>query len=651
MLADLIRDAPVGQLLRYVTGNRVFLYPEEKADFDMPGCYASPDVGAQNKALTPIPSSNSGRESLDARDGEKKGVEPSETPPNGVADLEKRALEAAESRTPSDYDREALERMETSRSAFNKDLEKGISLTETQLSRIGTRTALAQSHTRADLEAAFSASVAAQLSKEPSRAIVPQRTADGNILVDWYTTTDVESKSHPQNWSTGKKALVSSQICIYTLAVYMGSSIYAPSAAGVMEEFHVSAEMASFGLSLYVLAYGIGPLLWSPLSEIPSIGRNPPYMITMGVFVILLVPSALVQNFAGLLVLRFLQGFFGSPCLATGGASLQDMYSLIKLPYVLCIWALAATGGPAMGPVISGFSVAAENWRWSMWELLWLAGPVFLSMLLLLPETSPSNILLRRAKRLRKITGDQRLKSQSEIDQANTSPREVAFEALVRPLQLIFMDPAIGFTAGYVALCYAIFYSFFEVFPLVYIAKYGWNVGEMGLAFLTILVGVVISMAVYYWYLYYIMEPDIIKNGLGEPERRLVPALVASFLLPTGLFIFAWTGDEEIHAHWMGSIIGALIFICGVFVIMQCIFVYLPLVYPQYAASLFAGNDFARSALAFAAVMFSGPMFKGMGVGPGTSLLAAVTAACIGGIFTLYFYGARLRARSRFSAK
>lgn len=48
-------------------------------------------------------------------------------------------------------------------------------------------------------------------------------------------------------------------------------------------------------------------------------------MITFGIFVILCVPTALVNNFAGLLVLRFLQGFFGSPCLATGGASLQDL--------------------------------------------------------------------------------------------------------------------------------------------------------------------------------------------------------------------------------------------------------------------------------------------------------------------------------------
>lgn len=129
----------------------------------------------------------------------------------------------------------------------------------------------------------------------------------------------------------------------------MGSSIYTPSIPGVMERFGVGPQLASMGLSMYVLAYGLGPMLFSPLSELPLIGRNPPYMITFAIYVILLVPTALVDNFPGLIVLRFLAGFFGSPCLATGGASLQDMFSLIKLPYVLSLWALAATCGPALG--------------------------------------------------------------------------------------------------------------------------------------------------------------------------------------------------------------------------------------------------------------------------------------------------------------
>lgn len=74
-------------------------------------------------------------------------------------------------------------------------------------------------------------------------------------------------------------------------------------------------------------------------------------------------------------------------------------------------------------------------------------------------------------------------------------------------------------------------------------------------------------------------------------------------------------------------------------------------VYPRYAASLFAGNDFARSSLAFAAVLFSRPMYIGLNIGPGTSLLGGLTAGCIVGVFVLYIYGDRLRARSKFSAK
>lgn len=74
-----------------------------------------------------------------------------------------------------------------------------------------------------------------------------------------------------------------------------------------------------------IIADGIGPLLFSPLSEIPLFGRNVPYMISFGLFVILALPTALVENYAGLLVLRFLTGFMGSPCLATGGATMQDL--------------------------------------------------------------------------------------------------------------------------------------------------------------------------------------------------------------------------------------------------------------------------------------------------------------------------------------
>ncbi|KAI6781418.1 Caffeine resistance protein 5 [Emericellopsis cladophorae] len=74
--------------------------------------------------------------------------------------------------------------------------------------------------------------------------------------------------------------------------------------------------------------------------------------------------------------------------------------------------------------------------------------------LFFLPEMSTHNPLLCRAERLRKLTGNQRFMSQSEIDQRTMRFRH---------------DPAMLFVQIYVAIIYGIYYSFFEVFPLVYI--------------------------------------------------------------------------------------------------------------------------------------------------------------------------------------
>lgn len=151
---------------------------------------------------------------------------------------------------------------------------------------------------------------------------MPRRTRDGAILVDWYYSDDPEK---PQNWSNARRALVTAALCVYTWVVYMSSAIYISSEEGVMREFGVDKTQAALGLSLFVLGYGTGPLLFSPLSELPAVGRNPVYIVTMFLYTIISIPTALVDNYPGLMVIRFLQGFFGSPCLASGGASVGDM--------------------------------------------------------------------------------------------------------------------------------------------------------------------------------------------------------------------------------------------------------------------------------------------------------------------------------------
>lgn len=161
-------------------------------------------------------------------------------------------------------------------------------------------------------------------------------------------------------------------------------------------------------------------------------------------------------------------------------------------------------------------------------------------MFFTLPETSASNILLRRAKRLRKLTGNHNYRSQSEIDQGNMAFSKIAVDAIWKPIEISIKDPAVMFTNIYTSFIYSIYYSFFEVFPLAYIGIYHFNLGELGLVFICIIVGCVIGMSIYCSYVYWYLEPDIKKNGLRAQEHRLVPALFSSMLLPAAMFWFGW---------------------------------------------------------------------------------------------------------------
>jgi DHA1 family multidrug resistance protein-like MFS transporter len=434
---------------------------------------------------------------------------------------------------------------------------------------------------------------------------------------------------------------------MYTFSVYLSSAIYVSSEVAIMDHFGVGAFKASLGLALFVLGYSTGPLLFSPISEIPSVGRNAPYNVTFALFVILSVPTALVKNLGGLLVLRFLQGFFGSPCLATGGGTMQDMYSMLYLPIAIACWVSAAFCAPALGPFLSGFAVPAESWRWSLWEILWLAGPVFILVFISLPETLEGNILLRRAKRLRKLTGDDKYVSQSELNQKDMTAGSIARFALIKPFEINIKDPAILFTSIYSGIIYGTYYSFFEVFPLVYGGVHGFNLGETGLVFICIVVGSILSMACYSMLILKVVIPDILKNGMGPQENVLKPALIAVFLPTISLFVFGWTSRSDIP--WIVPTIFLAIYPFSVFIIFQTLFLYIPISYPQYAASLFAGNDFFRGLFAFGAILFSRSMFINEGIGKGVSILGGISILGWIGMYYLYFRGAKLRAKSKFA--
>jgi DHA1 family multidrug resistance protein-like MFS transporter len=430
-----------------------------------------------------------------------------------------------------------------------------------------------------------------------------------------------------------------------TFSVYIGSAIYSAGITGVMERFSVSQVAATLGLTLFVAGYGLGPMIWSPLSEIPQIGRNPIYISTLVVFVFLQFAVIYAKNFGMLLAFRFLTGFFGSPVLATGGASLSDMYRPAKRAYAIAIWGAAAICGPVLGPLVGGFAAQHKNWQWPIWELMWLSGFCLVFLIFFLPETSAANILYRRSRRLRKLTNNDNLKCEPELAGEQMSVKDIAMMTLVRPFELSFLEPICLCLNLYIALIYGLLYVWFESFAIVFEGIYGFNLGEEGLSFVGILVGAFVVIPPFFLYLWKVQEPQFNENGEIKPEKRLPPAMVGAFCIPICLFWFGWTSRPSVH--WIVPIIGSGFFTIGAFLLFNSVLNYLGDAYPEYAASVLAGNDFMRSSFGAGFPLFASAMYNNLGVGWASSTLGFLSIAFIPIPFALYFYGEKIRHASK----
>ncbi|KAF8259744.1 MFS transporter [Lactarius quietus] len=469
----------------------------------------------------------------------------------------------------------------------------------------------------------------------------PEKGEDA-LLVDWYGPTDPDN---PQNWSNGRKAWVMFQTCLLTFAVYLGSAIYTAGITGVSSEFHVSNVAALVGLTTFVAGYGLGPMVWAPLSEVPQIGRMPVYIFTLAMFVVLQVPTALATNYGMLMAFRFLTGFFGSPILATGGATIADIYPPKKRAYGMTLWGVFATCAPSLGPLVGGFAAHAEGWRWTIWEIMWLSGATLVLLFFFFPETSASAILYRRAKRLRKATGNPSIKSASEIAAAAMRPRDIAVEVLVRPFALNFQEPIVLVLNIYIGLIYALLYIWFESFPIVFIGIYHWREQMLGLSFLGIFVGTIVLIPPFFAYLYFVQEPKYNEKGELKPEERMPVAIFGAFIVPISLFWFGWTSRASVH--WIVPIIGSGLFGVAALLLFNAVLNYLADAYPTYAASVLAGNDFIRSMFGAAFPLFAGAMYRNLGVGWASTLLALLSCAFIPIPILLYKYGDRIRMASK----
>jgi DHA1 family multidrug resistance protein-like MFS transporter len=164
--------------------------------------------------------------------------------------------------------------------------------------------------------------------------------------------------------------------------------------------------------------------------------------------------------------------------------------------------------------------------------------------LFIVPESSHSKILQNRAKKIRYETKNWAI--HSKADEIQVDLYSLIHTYLFRPFQMLFREPILLLITIYMALIYGILYLFFEAYPISFQEERGWNQGVGALPFIGILVGVLCGSLTITWITKTRFARKLKKHGKVIPEERLPPMILGAFILPIGLFWFAWTSSPSI---------------------------------------------------------------------------------------------------------
>ncbi|CBF78676.1 hypothetical protein AN7295.2 [Aspergillus nidulans FGSC A4] len=461
-------------------------------------------------------------------------------------------------------------------------------------------------------------------------------------LIEWNGPNDPEN---PQNMPHWRKWVITMTMSSMTMWLTFASSVFSTATLVTAQQFGVSTEVMILATSLVVFGFAAGPLVWSPMSEL--YGRKYPLFLGYALFAIFQIPVAVAKNVQTILVCRFLMGFLGCSPLAVVGGAMADFWDPVDRAIAIALFSAATFVGPVLGPIVGGFLTDSYlGWRWTAWITLIASGSFGGIAWFVVPETYHPVLLQRRAAKLRKETGNQDL--YAFLDHHRPTFGDIVRKYLFRPVQMLMLEPILILITLYLALVYGILYLFFEAYPVSFQEERGWtNGGIAGLPFIGIMIGVLCGVALIVWQTKTRFARKLAKHGRVIPEERLVPMMVASVLLPGGLFWFGWTSSPNVH--WLAQVAAGVPIGAGILVIFMQGLNYIIDVYMMFANSAIAANTLIRSSLGGAFPLFATQMYHKLGVPWASSLLGFITVAMIPIPIVFYIYGKKIRALSKFS--
>lgn len=368
---------------------------------------------------------------------------------------------------------------------------------------------------------------------------------------------DLRPFTNPTNWTAHRKAYHLVLCCMATLLTAYCAGSYSPPTAIMEAQFHASRTAVVAGITTFCTGFALAPMVLAPFSEIN--GRYPVFAGSGVIFVAFQVACGLVDNLAGMLVVRFVVGVGGSVFSTMIGGVIADLWEKEGRNTPMALFSGSVLVGTGLGPLVSAvmvhrFGDDGDKWRWVFWHQAIMGGVLMVLMVVFFQESRGSVVLSRKARALNRwyeareeagycgvwlqnptgqvdeVTSDGydttttgpedeekrtapgesvagsaakmqliRLRWRVKSDEERASLGKMITLSVYRPFHLLVTEPVVFSFSLWVSFAWAVLYLTFASIPYVYQTVYKWDVEEAGYIFGAMIVGALLSTVIGIW--------------------------------------------------------------------------------------------------------------------------------------------------------
>lgn len=419
----------------------------------------------------------------------------------------------------------------------------------------------------------------------------------------------------PYNWTNWKKVanliLVAFHAC---MSNFTAASII-PAYQDIEKDLNVSLQQTTYLTSLQIAILGAAPLFWRPLSN--RFGRRPIFLLSLICSLICNIGCAKSPTYGSMVACRALVALFISPPSAIGSAVVVETFFKKDRARYIGIWTLMITLGVPISPFIFGFVAYRVSYRWIYWILAMINGVQFVLYVFLGPET-------RYLHRGVKHHGSELKQEYFTFRRIDPTPL-TAWE-FVQPLQYAKYACVV-----IPAVAYSMIFLFGSVLitveiPQLFGEKFHFNVQQLGLQFLGLIIGSVIGEQIVGALSDFWMNRHARKiSARPNPEFRLWLSYIGYLLTIAGLVVFLVCIQQAPEGHWnVTPIVGAAIAGAGNQIVTTVLITYAVDCYHEEAASIGVFITFVRQIWGFIGPFWFPSMFTNVGLAGSAGVVSAL---------------------------